>query len=116
MKNETYVKVWCTMGPISIYQFNQFSKHGLNAIRIFQYIKTMEGLQKKRSNDFLPVPGDHRWVKIENKNLYKWFGVHQPAKWVVCNKLKKAKLIKYETQGVGRAPLSKIICPEKNLN
>ena len=32
------------MGPISIYQFNAFADHGLCAVRLFQYIRTKQGL------------------------------------------------------------------------
>ena len=47
-KNKTYDYdgVYFTMGPISINQFAEFSKHGLGAIRLFQYIKTLQGLTK----------------------------------------------------------------------
>ncbi len=27
-----------TMGPISLYQFNEFASHGLMALRLFQYM------------------------------------------------------------------------------
>ena len=32
------------MGPLSIYQFNQFANYGLCAVRLWQYIRTKQGL------------------------------------------------------------------------
>ena len=51
------------MGPISIYQFAEFSKCGMGAIKLYQYIKTKEGLTRSR------------WVKVDNVNAEKWFGL-----------------------------------------
>ena len=58
-KNKTYDYdgVYFTMGPISINQFAEFSKHGLGAIRLFQYIKTLQGLTKEK------------WIKVDNVNM-----------------------------------------------
>ena len=52
------------MGPISIYQFREFSKFGINALRLFQYIKTIQGLQKLQNSKH------EHWVKVENVNLH----------------------------------------------
>jgi len=41
------VKITYTMGPISIHQFNEFSKFGVNALRILQYIRTQQGFKIK---------------------------------------------------------------------
>ena len=101
--NYDYDGVYFTMGPISIHQFAEFSKHGLGAIRLFQYIKTLQGLTKEA------------WVKVDNKKSYKWFGLSQSTKWRAIKKLKEAKLI--EVKGsMGRAPRIKIIAPQKKLN
>ena len=43
---DTIKKITATMGPISIYQFREFSKFGINALRLFQYIKTIQGTIK----------------------------------------------------------------------
>ncbi len=102
-KRYSYDGVHFTMGPISINQFAEFSKHGLGAIRLFQCIKTLQGLTKEK------------WVKVDNKNSYKWFGLSQSTKWRAIKKLKEAKLI--EVKGsMGRAPRIKIIAPQKKLN
>ena len=102
-KRYSYDGVHFTMGPISINQFAEFSKHGLGAIRLFQCIKTLQGLTKEK------------WVKVDNKNSYRWFGLSQSTKWRVISKLKKANLI--EVRGAkGRAPRIKIIAPDKKLN
>ena len=36
--------IFFTMGPISIHQFNEFANCGITALKIFQYIKTEQGL------------------------------------------------------------------------
>ena len=41
-----------TMGPVSIYQFNLFADHGLCALRLFQYIKTKQGLVYGKKPEF----------------------------------------------------------------
>lgn len=94
-----------TMGPISVHQFNEFSKFGINALRIFQYVKTVQGLQQCNKLEY---------VKIDNSNLYKWFGVSQPKKWVVLSKLHQAGLIDLRKNGRGKAPLVKILVPTKH--
>ena len=99
-----YEGVHFTLGPISIHQFTKFyDVGGINGLRLFQYIKTLQGLTKEA------------WVKVENKNSYKWFGLSQSTKWRAIKKLKEAKLI--EVKGsMGRAPRIKIIAPQKKLN
>ena len=47
-----YDGVFFTMGPISINQFSEFSKYGVNALRIFQYIRTKQGLAGSKWNSF----------------------------------------------------------------
>ena len=103
IKTYDYDGVYFTMGPISINQFAEFSKHGLGAIRLFQYIKTLQGLTKEK------------WIKVDNVNSYKWFGLSQSTKWRVIKKLKDDNLIQVRGSK-GRAPLIKIIAPEKKLN
>jgi CTP-dependent riboflavin kinase len=70
---------------------------------LFQYIKTLQGLTKEK------------WIKVDNVNSYKWFGLSQSTKWRVIKKLKDDNLILVRGSK-GRAPLIKIIAPEKKLN
>ena len=64
-KRYSYDGVHFTMGPISINQFAEFSKHGLGAIRLFQCIKTLQGLTKEK------------WVKVKsNENIEGWIPGH----------------------------------------
>ena len=91
------------MGPLSIYQFAEFSKCGLGALKLFQYIKTKEGLTKEK------------WVVVDNVNAYKWFGLSTSSKWRAIAKLREKKLIKVDGAN-GRCPRIKIICPQKKLH
>jgi hypothetical protein len=102
-KDHNYQEVYFTMGPISIYQFAEFSKCGMGAIKLYQYIKTTEGLTKSR------------WVKVDNVNAEKWFGLSSSSKWRAIKKLRERKLIEVESSN-GRAPKIKIICPKKKVN
>lgn len=100
-----------TMGPISIHQFNSFTKYGINAIRLFQFIITKEGLENgpdRKGNR------EHSFVKVDNETLYKWFGVSQPKKWTILKKLSEDKLIEVQHKGRGKAPLVKILVPKFN--
>lgn len=103
-KDFEYKNVSFTMGPISIYQFAEFSKFGIGALKLFQYIKTKQGLDRRSP-----------WVKVDNVNAYKWFGLTSPSKWRAIKKLEEAKLIEVERK-YGRAPRVKIICPKKKIN
>ena len=105
-----------TMGPISIHQFNLFADHGLCAVKLFQYIKTKQGLVYGKKPEFKGKDTSHLWVYIDNKNLYDWFGVHQPTKWKLLKKLKKEKLLEYETRGPGKMPRVRIISSKKKTN
>ncbi len=91
------------MGPISIYQFAEFSKCGLGALKLFQYIKTKEGLTKDK------------WVVVDNVNAYKWFGLSASTKWRAISKLREKNLIKVDGAN-GRCPRIKIVCPQKKLH
>ena len=98
-----YEKVYFTMGPISIYQFAEFSKCGIGALKLFQYIKTKEGLTKEK------------WTVVDNVNAYKWFGLTPSSKWRAIVKLREKKLIEVDGS-MGRTPRIKIVCPKKKLN
>ena len=102
-RKETYKGVYFTMGPLSIYQFSEFSKCGMGALKLFQYIKTKEGLTKEK------------WVVVDNVNAYKWFGLSTSSKWRAIVKLRKKKLIKVDGS-IGRSPRIKIVCPDKKLH
>ena len=105
------VKITYTMGPISIHQFNEFSKFGVNALRILQYIRTQQGL---RSKDIRNNYKD--WVILGNKNIYNMFGVWYSKKNLILKKLANANLLEVRKRGVGRSPEVRIICPTKMLN
>ena len=105
-----------TMGPISLYQFNEFASHGLMALRLFQYIKTKQGLVYGSKPQYKGKDTSHLWVYVDNKNLYDWVGLSQPSKWSLLKKLQEADLIEYETRGPGKMPLVKIKSPKKKLN
>jgi len=96
-----------TMGPISIHQFNEFSKYGVNALRIFQYIRTQQGLASRDKNNYKD------WVVLGNKNLYQLFGVWYSKKSIILKKLVKANLVQVRNRGVGRAPEVRIVCETK---
>ena len=102
-KDFDYTEVYFTMGPLSIYQFAEFSKCGIGALKLFQYIKTKEGLTKEK------------WCVVDNVNAYKWFGLSPSSKWRAIAKLREKKLIEVDGAN-GRAPKIKIICPKKKIN
>jgi hypothetical protein len=104
--------VYFTLGTISIHQWNRFYEvGGINGLRLFQYIRTMQGLQhsngKNRPTTF---------VKVNNKSLYKLFGVSQPKKWECLKKLEDEKMIEINREGKGKSPYVKIILPEKQYH
>ena len=104
------------MGPISIFQFNQFAEHGLCAVRLFNYIKTKQGLVYGKKPEFKGKDTSHLWVYIDNKNLYDWYGLHQPTKWKLLKQLQEAKLLEYEKRGSGKMPRVRIVSPNKKIN
>ena len=104
------------MGPLSIYQFNKFAEHGLCAVRLFQYIRTKQGLTYGFKQQCKGKDTSHLFVYIDNKNLYDWFGLHQPTKWKLLKKLKTEGLLDYETRGPGKMPLVRILSPKKKIN
>lgn len=100
-----------TMGPVYFNQFNHFAKHGVNALRIFQFIITKEGLERKNPK----VQEAHKFIKLDNKKLYEWFGVGRSKKWKILKKLSDSKLIELRKNGPGKAPDVKIIV-ERHIN
>ena len=103
--------VYFTRGPKYINHFYEISKCGINALRLYQYIRTVQGLKWPSLNET-----SHKPVKIDNKKLYEWFGVGPNKKWEAICKLEKKKIIKVQRGGRGRLPTVQIILPKKKLN
>ena len=77
-------------GPISLNQILEFSKYGVNAVRILMYIRMQEGIMVSRSE--LPK-NEHTFIKIPNKTLESMFGVHRSIKWEKLRTLEENGLI-----------------------
>ena len=103
--------VYFTRGPMYINHFYEISKCGINALRLYQYIRTVQGLKWPSLNET-----SHKPVKIDNKKLYEWFGVGPNKKWEAICKLEKKKIIKVQRGGRGSLPTVQIILPKKKLN
>jgi|TARA_R110002020_G_scaffold186921_2_gene385017 hypothetical protein len=95
-------------GPISLNQILEFSKYGVNAVRILMYIRMQEGILVSRS--LLPK-NEHTFIKIPNKTLESMFGVHRSIKWEKLRTLEENGLIELKINGQGIAPEAKIIVP-----
>jgi len=95
-------------GPISVNQLLEFSKYGVNAARIFWYIRMQEG--KLVSAGELG-PKEHTFIRLDNKNLEAIAGVHKSVKWDRLRALEENGLIKLKVNGAGKAPEAKIIVP-----
>ena len=106
-----YDGVTVTRGPMHINHFYEISKCGVNALRLYQYIRTIQGLKYPGKEE-----NSHRPVKIDNKRLYEWFGVGPNKKWEALNKLESRKIIEVKRNGRGKLPVVKIILPKKKLN
>ena len=113
-----YDGVTFTRGPMVINHFYEISKHGINALRLYQYIRTIQGLRYPG-----PEENSHKWVKVDNKKLYEWFGVSQPKKWDILKRLSDKDHPKFTTQilevkngGTGKLPKARIILPKKKLH
>ena len=108
---ELYDGVTFTRGPMHINHFYQVSKCGVNALRLYQYIRTIQGLKYKGKEENSHLP-----IKVDNKKLYEWFGVNPNKKWEAICKLEKRKIIEVQRGGKGRLPTVRIIAPKKVLN
>ena len=106
-----YSGVTFTKGPMHINHFYEISLCGVNALRLYQYIRTIQGLRYpgKIENSHLPI-------KVDNKKLYEWFGVNPSKKWEALNKLETKNIIELKRGGRGRLPTVRIIAPKKKLN
>jgi hypothetical protein len=106
-----YEGVFFTYGKMYINHFYEISKFGVNALRMYQYIRTMQGLRYKGI-----IENSHLPIRVDNKKLYEWFGVGPNKKWEVLNKLEDANIIKLKRNGKGRLPEVKIVLAKKKLN
>ena len=113
-----YDNVTFTRGPMHINHFYEISKHGVNALRVYQYIRTIQGLRYPGAAE-----NSHKWVKVDNKKLYEWFGVSQPKKWVILDRLSNKdnpyftkKILEVRKRGVGKLPEARIVLPKKILH
>jgi hypothetical protein len=95
-------------GPISLNQILEFSKYGVNAVRILLYIRMQEGIMVSRSE---LSKHEHTFIKIPNKTLETMFGVHRSIKWDKLRTLEENGLIELKLNGQGIAPEAKIIVP-----
>ena len=113
-----YDGVTFTKGPMYINHFYEISKLGVNALRVYQYIRTIQGLRYPGSAE-----NSHKWVKVDNKKLYEWFGVSQPKKWTILDRLSNKenkfftkKILEVRKRGVGKLPEARIVLPKKILH
>ena len=106
-----YDGVFFTKGPMHINHFYEISKCGVNALRVYQYIRTIQGLKYPKMSE-----NSHMPVKVDNKKLYEWFGVGPNKKWEVLKKLEAKNILEVDRKGRGKLPVVKIVLPKKNLN
>jgi len=113
-----YDNVTFTRGPLHINHFYEISRHGVNALRVYQYIRTIQGLKYPGAEE-----NSHKWVKVDNKKLYEWFGVSQPKKWTILDRLSNKdnpfftkKILEVRKRGVGKLPEARIVLPKKILH
>ena len=95
-------------GPISLNQLNEFLKYGVNAARIFCYIRMQEG---KLVSEGLLESKKHTFIKLDNKNTEAMVGLHKSHKWDKLRTLEAKGLIELKINGSGKAPEAKILIP-----
>ena len=83
-----YDGVTFTKGPMYINHFYEISKLGVNALRVYQYIRTIQGLKYPKIKETSHLP-----IKVDNKKLYDWFGVGPNKKWEAINKMADKEII-----------------------
>ena len=103
-----FVKGNFIRGPISLHQLLEFSKFGVNAVRIFLYIRMQEGILVSQQ---LLDKQEHTFIKLDNKNLEATVGLHKSNKWPRLRALEENGLIELKVNGAGKAPEAKIITP-----
>ena len=100
--------------PISLHQLLEFSKFGINAVRIFLYIRMQEGrLVSKGYLSQNKNKWEHTFIKLDNKNCERLVGLHKTHKWDKLRTLEQNGLIELRT-GQGRSPEAKILIPTKH--
>ena len=95
-------------GPISLNQILEFSRYGVNAVRLYIYIRMQEGIlisQKLLDRD------EHTHIKIPTKVLEDVFMVHRSIKWDKLRTLEEKGLIDLKLNGPGIAPEAMILVP-----
>ena len=95
-------------GPISLNQVLEFSKYGVNAVRLYVYIRMQEGILVSRKE---LSKNEHTFIKIPNKVLENVFLVHRSIKWDKLRTLEEKGLIELKLNGQGIAPEAKILVP-----
>lgn len=88
---------------IHIDHFNEVAKSGINSVRLYLYIRTIQSLMYPNQKNY------HLPVHIDNKNLFKWFGVNSNKKWEVLNKLSKRGAINLKRNGKGKTPIVRFL-------
>ena len=96
-------------GPLDLHQINKFANYGINAVRLFLYMRMREG--QLHSKGELKSAKEHTFIRLDNKILEAMVGVHKSNKWPNLRKLEAANLIELRKNGKGKAPEAKIICP-----
>ena len=94
-------------GPLSGNQILEFTKYGVNAVRIYLYIRMQEG-KLVSSGDLKPK--EHTWIELDNKKTEAMVGIHKSHKWDKLRTLEQKGLIELKTEK-GKAPRAKIIVP-----
>ena len=94
-------------GPLSNNQILEFTKYGVNAVRIFLYIRMQEG-KLVSAGELLPK--EHTWIALDNKNTEAMVGLHKSHKWDRLRTLEQKGLIELRT-AKDKAPQAKIIVP-----
>ena len=94
-------------GPISLNQLLEFSKLGINAVRIFMYIRMQEGILLSKN---LINKDEHIFIKLDNKNTEAVVGLHKTHKWDRLRALEEKGLIELKTKK-GSAPEARIVIP-----
>ena len=94
-------------GPMSNNQILEFTKYGVNAVRIYLYIRMQEG---KLVSEGELKPKEHTFIALDNVNTEAMVGLHKSHKWDKLRTLEQKGLIELKTEK-GKAPRAKIIVP-----
>ena len=94
-------------GPLSNNQILEFTKYGVNAVRIYLYIRMQEG---KLVSEGELKPKEHTFIALDNVNTEAMVGLHKSHKWDKLRTLEQKGLIELKTEK-GKAPRANIIVP-----